>query len=600
MNERTGLPGFFAPKEMSDAKKMAISNPIELRDLRNQVRYTASLVSSFYPVREKMGDVWRCFFYDRVIEWRPTSPFPPHGALSPREILFLVVHESGHLNFTGGWNTPQEWNMNKERAFAGFLNFVEDIRIERLMGQKFPGFEAIRKPVNEEFIQHHNNIESRGQAIWNQVALYWMVLENCKNPGTWNVGHPKCRAFALDLWADIDRIANAESTNSVARELIPIFEQLWEEQENCANHNKNNGIGQDSLGQGMSPDASEGLDGGGDKFGDSPSSNPVREMPEKADAMTPEEQIKEMARTAKGEAKREMERLIASANKAKEHADRLARMIKSPNDDQEGKGKTMDGDTASGIGDEHSPNRARSDHWNRARRRMDPQIRSLSHRLRSTLRTNMMSDWTEGLRRGNLNTRRAKRAVAGNNRIFRRRHTIGAHDYTFGIVDDCSGSMRSGHEPAAPHVLDMTVLLSEAFERAEMNYFIITHDTLMLSGKTITQSIRSVDEQIAADIVLSNGGTYECPALIVAQEQFRRVVSGHKVMFVLSDGRTTNIPHSQAIVNELGMEGVRVIGVGLRQQPPAHHPQGIRVDDVTQLPAILPRLINDIVRKGGR
>ena len=52
----------------------------------------------------------------------------------------LVGHEIGHALYTPleGWHNSVVSN-NKNKAFKGFLNVVEDARIEKLVKRKFPG-----------------------------------------------------------------------------------------------------------------------------------------------------------------------------------------------------------------------------------------------------------------------------------------------------------------------------------------------------------------------------------------------------------------------------------------------------------------------------
>jgi hypothetical protein len=144
MTHRVTRDPYWHPFDPKSDEPIKISGSIDLRDIRDQVRYTSSLLSSFRPVFEQMGQSWACNFVERIIYWRTTLPYEPFAQLSPKEILFLITHEAGHLNFTGGWKVPEDWSDGKSMAFSTFLNAVEDIRIERLMALEFPGFGEIR------------------------------------------------------------------------------------------------------------------------------------------------------------------------------------------------------------------------------------------------------------------------------------------------------------------------------------------------------------------------------------------------------------------------------------------------------------------------
>lgn len=592
---------FFRPQDPEDAERYDVSlSPIDLRDLRSQVRYTAGLISTFRPVYEELSSLWAADIKTRRIFWRATNPYPPFDRVSPRDLLFFIGHEAGHLNFTGGYETPPDWPNAKRAAFHLFWNCVEDIRIERLMAREFPGFGKIRRPVNRDMMAFHDGPHSEQYPAWIQVGFNWMVYEDGPEvrPPTleehWEeptVGTRESREFAASTWPAARRIANADTSNQVAQALIPIFEHLWRAQEQEEQENSRNGDPQSGFGRSLSGDQGRQFSGAGDGFGEEPSGSPHDDMPHRRDVLTKQEELEALGKASRGDAKRKVEAAAKEGRDKEREANEEIRQIDSTTTDV-GIGRDPD----------HNP-RPPADYWLRSKAAMDPYIRALSHRLRSTLKTNLMSDWSEGLKRGGLNPRRARRAVAGNNRIFRKRRDIGSHDYTFGIVCDVSGSMRRPGEDGRrlnDHVLDTCVLMAESLDRAGMNVFIVAHESILCAGKAVRQRLPDVAEQIAADINWSGGGTYEAPALVYSQEQFRQVRSGHKVLFVLSDGQTHSKEHSEQLVRELMREGVRVIGIGLNIDPPDHHPHRIRVDSAAVLPSLLPRLVNEVVRKGGQ
>jgi len=609
---------------MDSAKEMPSVSALDLRRLRDQVRYTASLLSGFRPVYEQLHVLWACDFHERVIYWRPTSPVPPFDVMSPRDILFLIAHESGHLNFTGGWDVPDDWKLNKRMAFKGFLNAVEDIRIERLMGVQFPGFEEIRRPVNNSFLKFHEGSGGEDYAVWHQVGLNWIAIENNDKA---TIGHKESKKFAEDLWPEITRIANADSTQDLSVPLIPIFEMLWQEQDEEEQQKKKDGEPQgnyggslgdpqegsgggegSSEGEGGKGESKDGQSGGGkksdqfkgigqgDPFNDEPSKDPRNDRPFDTDTMTREEQLKQIERDSKGAGKRKVGEALAGERQAREQAKEDNRKVQG-NSPQDGEGGIEAGTEPAGY-------RKPSNHWALAKDRMDPKIRALSHRLRTVLKNNAMSNWQEGQRRGRLNSHRAYKSQVSP-RIMRKRHSIGSLDYTFGIINDTSGSMQSPQIPymgknakLAMVALDATVLVAEALDKANLPYFLIEHCTRLHTVKKFDDKLRPLAENVGADIALSSGGTYEAPALIVAQEEFRKVRSGHKMLFVISDGHTSGIDESVQLVQEMLREGVHVVALGLGIDPPAHHPVRIRVDDLSHLPEMLPKLINEVVRKG--
>lgn len=584
------------------------SSALVLREVRRQVRYVASLVSTRGRIVEEMSDKWAADIVGRVIFWRPTRPWPPFDDLLGVEIRFLTVHEAGHLNFTGGWNEPAEWGIEKRLGFKRFLNGVEDIRIERLEGQDLPGFERIRKQVNRSFGLAHKDLSVEQWAPMDQVWRGWFALEN----GAEMYGHPTFIKFAEDTWADVSRMANADCTDDLAQALIPIFDLLWEEQPPSQGgggdeDGEGQGSGEGGAGEGGGDQeesdggggsdgqeqsdrldqAAQDFKGSGDEFSDEPSKRPYKSPLGSGQEPPTVEQLLEMIKDAAGEDARDAIRdLLDEIEEQQDNADRQKDLITG-------------GELA---GTKPSSSRPPDDSWDKMRVEMELPIRALAHKLRSVLKTNAAASWTEGTKRGRLNVRRAARAAAGDNRIFRKRTSIGAHDYVWGILPDVSGSMKSnakdGH-PKADHALRATVLLGEAFQRARYGWFVIPWEYALRTRKALYGRLVDVKDQVGADIKHATGGTYEAPALIAAQEEFIGSSSSHKILFVISDGQTGEIHESEQLIAELEEMGVYVIGIGIGIDPPKHHSVKIRVDDAGDLVHQLPRLVNEIARKGG-
>ena len=149
-------------------------------------------------------------------------------------------------------------------------------------------------------------------------------------------------------------------------------------------------------------------------------------------------------------------------------------------------------------------------------------------------------------------------------------------------------------------MLKATVLLGESFEKANMPWFVIPWEYVLREGKGIGDSIRVQKRQVGANIARPSGGTYEAPALVAAMEQFKRVASGHRVLFVLSDGETIQKHESQILADELEDIGVRVIAIGIGIPAPDHHRIQVEIGSADELVDVMPKLVNEIVRKGGR
>jgi hypothetical protein len=184
---------------------------------------------------------------------------------------------------------------------------------------------------------------------------------------------------------------------------------------------------------------------------------------------------------------------------------------------------------------------------------------------------------------------------------------VGALDYTFGILGDCSSSMGElPRDELGNRVGDKKwiaqsraiVLLGEALEKSGISWFVLPWESTLRERKPIHHPISRHKAQIGADLTHPSGGTYEAAALVAAQEEFARVRSGHRVLFVLSDGETLCKDESELLLDELEDMGVRVIAIGVGIPAPEHHRIQVSLESPEELTEILPRLVNEVVKKG--
>jgi hypothetical protein len=566
---------------------------LEMWRFRNEVRYTSSFLSIDGPVHEEPGPNWACDFDKRIVFWRPTSPWPPYDDLTPDEVLFLVGHEAAHLDFTGGWDTPKGWDDEKKLRFCRFVNCVEDIRVERLQGVRFPGFEKMRVPLNSEALLNHRSKSAESYGIPDQVGLSWIALETGE-PG---IGHPSAMGFAEALWPDVSRMCNADSTAQLADAVRPIFELLDEQMEKELGDQLaqgrteagNTGTGiLGPFGEGLKPGDADPLKGGGAPFPSKPSDRPTKSPLGRGNrSMAEQEKLDGMSKDAHGRGRK---KLKADLTEEREVGHKSAESAKMMGGHQAGNRR----------GNAASPNTQ----WDSFARMHRGEISALSRRFRAVLKTNAADSYTDGHRRGRLNSRRAPKAVAGNNHIFRQRKAIGAQDYTFGILTDVSGSMKeygsSKYPKKCTPALIATVIIAEACERNGLGTFVVPWEFVVREWKPLHVPLREKTGQIGADIMKPDGGTYEAPALLVAVDEFARVRSGHKMLFVISDGETRGKSESKTIAEDLEARGVRVVAIGLGVQPASHYSTRVHVSDPGELIEVLPRFINEMMRKGGQ
>lgn len=586
-------------------------SPLAIRDFRRMVAQTASLVSTDGPIREEMAESWVANMETRTIGWRTTLPWPPSDVITEDEMLVLVAHEAGHLRFSG-LHTFADGMTNEDKVrFHRFVNAVEDIRIERMLGKEFGGFWHRAQAFVQKCYGFLAPTADELHAV-DQVGLTWVLVEK----GAKGIGDPRWIEWARANWARVDTmIANADSTSDLADAVYPVYLELMdevnkpkEEEQKDDEQQGDAGDEQEQDDDGESGDGSssasgagapggesgeageqgESNDGGaGDESGDiegkGATDTPVRSDGEAGTGpMSPEEQMKGMREDAEGDAKDALDTAVQEEQGEKHDARKQKEKVQASADGRSSKGHHFSVDESNLDWQNHA-------HMNR------PQINLLTSRLRSVLRTNAMDNWQGGQKRGRLDTKRAYKASAGNPRIFKQRKAVGSLDYTFGILVDCSASMRGAKSTGA---LDGTVIVAEALDKVGLNSFIVPWQTIpgviKRVGDQLTDRVRGF---IGSQISGVAGGTIEVSALIVAQEELRKV-GGHRVLFTISDGDTVNKDESARVIRELTNEGVICVSIGVGFPAPAHHPRQISVKDGAELAAVLPRLIAEYVKRG--
>lgn len=580
--------GLANPGELEPGKPIAQGlNAMELRRLRNYVRYVSSLISTHGRVREEMGPGWACNFEERIVYWRPTFAFPPHEALTPEDVTFLVTHEAGHLNWTGGWNVPSGWSPSKTRAFKTFLNAVEDIRIERLQERDFPGFLAIRKKTNQRYLRHHEGMV-KDYSPADQAGFHWLSLEA---DAPLEVTDAVQRIAAAE-WPAVSRMCNLPSTSELAEAVAPIFDRLYQANEDQLEQEAN-----ESEGMGGDPDENGNPTPGGrgptdpNGYPEEPSENPYRSpMGTGQEPLKAEDVLEILRESAKG--------------LGKEHLKRLEEMEKQLKEAAEGAAQAIGGHEA---GDQDSDLVNPNGDWFATRDELRAEIGSLARQFKSVLDTNRASNWLEGQRRGSFNSRRARRAVAGDNRIFRKREVIGEHDYTIGLVVDCSGSMNERDDasgtPKKEHALRASVLIAEAAEKAGLRTFIVPFAN---SCKRVKGSLQKLDDSVradlGADIGSPTGGTAESWALVAAQDELAKVPRSRRILFVISDGETSGPDLAASLEHEIREMGVPTVALalGLAEGALPHHSTVAHVSHAGELLTLIPRLINEQLMHKGR
>jgi hypothetical protein len=244
-------------------------------------------------------------------------------------------------------------------------------------------------------------------------------------------------------------------------------------------------------------------------------------------------------------------------------------------------------------------------------------IHVLATRLKTTLRHNSMTNPQSGQRRGRFDPGKAYRLRTGSIKVFQQPGVIGGTDYTFGLLVDASGSMFSfrrddngdtivnpdGSMPPteAQSAFEACVLVAEALEEAGLGVFLIFWDKEMRHVKPLYEPLRIHRGPIGAIMGASGGGsdTIESPAIGRALEEFEFVPHGRRMLITITDGATSTKEESKELLEELEQQGVRCLTIRIGDEPGDHYQRGYRVEHADELVKLLPRIVNEVVSRGG-
>jgi hypothetical protein len=554
---------------------------LEMRNIRLMVRQTASLVANHGKIKEQPGQFWAANFEDRTIFWRPTSSLPPNDVLTEDELLFLVVHEAGHLNWTGRWDCPKDFDFDKWHLF---INAVEDIREERLtVHDGFAGFQTYRMKVAPKFLGWHKKQDGTQYSLADQVWINWHCTEYGLEP---DFGTDKAIEFAKKTWPVVDSLFHSKSTADLAKGMEPIYRELMEHDPSLGGDGKPMA---EKI-QEMLQDDGTVMVMGESVGGSSPSDFPERSQGNmNINSKSSADQLETMSNGAQGKAKIVLKEAADQERREQAQGNDRARNLVGPSKAEE---SSMPG---SGIGYSGPTKHRRYDNsWNEARVDVRQHINRLSRKLVTTLRNNAEDEWMPGLRRGTLDMSQAHKSLVGSVNVFKDRKDEGQPEYLFAVTVDVSSSQSGRAKP----LLECTVLVAESLWMARQRMMIVPWCHHPEDPMNFGDSLREHKGHLGATISRPSGSTYEAPALVQVQDQMRRFPGMPRCMITLTDGQTSNIPESRQVIGEMIDQGVDCIGIGICHEPPKHYPKQIRVDDPQQLVNILPRLIIERVPKG--
>lgn len=573
-------------KECGEKMDFIAAETLSIRHLRRMVRQTASLVSPGRRVRERMSNRWACDFENRRIFWTPYSPMPDEDFVTEEFALYVTAHEAGHLEFTGKF-TPPNGIPETDETYFDWVNCIEDIRIERLVAARYPGFEKMRHEQSPNVIDRLHKDQVHTYPLLSQAMIAFLSCDIGYDLNTLKLDQ-KVRELVDRRWPELEILVdNCRSTDDIQRLAFPIFQEIMDMSPPDERQDSGQGdivrVDPDSeLGKAIKEAIKQGKltpfrSGTDDDPDNRPSSVTCIFGPGAGQGVG---QIQQCDQDGKQDSAECM-------------ADKYG--YGSENDIE------ADGVDRVGRGTTHVTRAAGSAaRWEEESRAVSRQTAALARQLQVVLRSNAQERWREGQRRGSLNTRRAYRSGYGDTKVFRKRHEVGGLNYVVGILPDISQSMSLVERRSGVSLLRPVVMIAEACEKAGIQWFVVSWDTQVDQVKHVRSGLNNSVKARLAGSIRPNGGTYEPPVLLEAENQFHYAEPGAiPILITISDGETGGIDQSRALLDfmteRMGVHDISVfIGDG---KGPEHHDHQIVVNGTAELCSELPRVLKRIVRR---
>ena len=554
-----------------------------------------------------------------------------------KDLNGYLDHEVAHCKFT-------DFNAVKKvdnKFLFNISNVAEDIRIERLMKEEFPGTIYNLEPLRDKV--RASNEEHWDKAPW-PVKFLFQLQDQMQNlpDGLHLKEDPETKDHLHNCREEIERLNNCKNTSEIIELSKIIYEKVMEEE---AKKEKEKGESDDDS-EGEKSDPKDGETGGSDKSSEKKSKPIPGMMPEdgedsesdsdseSSESTSSESKVSKMLKAKEG-SKSEWDKHIISVH------DLMDEKI-----EKEVKDKPKDPITPTWNDTPSIPTTTRfdkvTDHsgkgnyktYTRLKREIQPMVSPIKQELERALKVQEDARWRPERERGKIDSRGLSKLVSspGYRTIFKDFTKTDTTNIAIQILVDLSGSMYRRINTARL----TTIAMSEALKSLNINFEVtgfnsIHSDEMARFSKEILKETRTrrrsgrfnrVQERLdhhvyksfdssslsGIETMVHGHNNTDGESVIWAAKRLALRKEKRKILLVLSDGEPADAGDISILSSDLknkviaiNKSGIECIGIGIETNAVKHYyPDYVVLDRLEDLPKAAMRKLSKLITKGMR
>ena len=471
-----------------------------LTDQKILIQRLAKIVTEDSSIQLQPSTGWKCDLENKILYYREAELLNS----PPDIILAILMHEIGHF-LHSDMSTKLKFESPKSLYFNG-INAVEDIRVNRLVTEEFPGVERKMKRLYTETLSSAEigKFPPYMQALWNVANLEYSLptsfTSNEAEEAFNSVSDSLKECFVADSTISLSAIFKTS--------IWPVLKDLITEKEDAENEESN------------STDPQDNSDPTGNSNNNSDEDNPFKD--------------KLVSSSSTQNSSDPLQNKRIELSKIMEEEGSLTEYLKA-------------------IDEIHNPTETKtgisvkrqikcSDKYptyEELKSAVEPYIRPLAKYIGSILKDNAIQRWHGRCRSGRLSRRGLDRFLYPDYKLFQRKTEIEGKDYALTLLIDESYSMTGNNKDRK--TVETLILLAEAcniaglpFEIEGFNYTTRIYKGMEESfGKKHKNNIESILEEIKEG---NSGYTNDAWAINGAMKRLSKYGKHKRLLFILCDG----------------------------------------------------------------